>query len=491
MKGTRCALQSRDRSRPEEPDELHRLCPVDAIVRCAGVGGVMTEIRSLATTAYVWGSALVAATRLRQTVHAPRRSVRGSPCQLRCGATEQPRPPAETVGPAAGRRRPQRGHPLLAGLARHWTRHRSSSRPPTSVTATTPSRSATPTPNATSAPGCARTGRNCPRCSYTGRRTAVPCRTAMLPVASRTRYLMIAGRILVQPEDPDDVTVVRRLQEQITTAHAAPVGDRSRAAPTRSPRSVGCPAPPTSADPDLLFLHQLGCRPRRRRRHPCRARAGRLVLAARTATRRRVRPRRRSARRIGPRSSPASETAKRSSRRRSGISAAPANGWSVNLQGSRFGDDYLLRAAVAKNQIYVVPADEAVYPVTRVDGNGRPPGRTKPVPAGPRVPTAGRRLLVAHRLRDTRSAGRQPVEPLRDRRPDAWSRPGERRGPDDLPAARRTGRGRPSNWLPVPAGPFHLMMRLYWPQPAVLEGRWHPPPIERRRRPTIRRTDQP
>ena len=31
----------------------------------------MTELRSLATTAYVWGSALVASTRLRQNVTRP------------------------------------------------------------------------------------------------------------------------------------------------------------------------------------------------------------------------------------------------------------------------------------------------------------------------------------------------------------------------------------------------------------------------------------
>ena len=35
------------------------------------------------------------------------------------------------------------------------------------------------------------------------------------------------------------------------------------------------------------------------------------------------------------------------------------------------------------------------------------------------------------------------------------------------------------NWLPAPAGGFRLNMRLYWPKPSVLNGRWHPPPVER------------
>ena len=39
--------------------------------------------------------------------------------------------------------------------------------------------------------------------------------------------------------------------------------------------------------------------------------------------------------------------------------------------------------------------------------------------------------------------------------------------------------GQSTNWLPAPAGPFHLMMRIYWPDPKVLHGTWTPPPVER------------
>jgi hypothetical protein len=34
-----------------------------------------------------------------------------------------------------------------------------------------------------------------------------------------------------------------------------------------------------------------------------------------------------------------------------------------------------------------------------------------------------------------------------------------------------------SNWLPAPAGPFSLIMRLYQPQTEALDGRWPPPPV--------------
>jgi hypothetical protein len=41
------------------------------------------------------------------------------------------------------------------------------------------------------------------------------------------------------------------------------------------------------------------------------------------------------------------------------------------------------------------------------------------------------------------------------------------------------GADRESNWLPAPKGPFLMAMRLYWPQPAALDGKWKAPPLER------------
>ena len=39
-----------------------------------------------------------------------------------------------------------------------------------------------------------------------------------------------------------------------------------------------------------------------------------------------------------------------------------------------------------------------------------------------------------------------------------------------------------SNWLPAPAGDaseFSLSIRAYWPETAVIEGRWTPPAVVR------------
>ncbi|WP_375205025.1 DUF1254 domain-containing protein [Hyphococcus sp.] len=43
--------------------------------------------------------------------------------------------------------------------------------------------------------------------------------------------------------------------------------------------------------------------------------------------------------------------------------------------------------------------------------------------------------------------------------------------PDDVPA---------ENWLPVPAGPFEVTLRMYWPREDILEGGWSVPDIVRR-----------
>ena len=90
-----------------------------------------------------------------------------------------------------------------------------------------------------------------------GRSYAGPVPDGMLAVTSRTRYVMICGRVLVQPEDPDDPARVRALQEQmrLRTLPRWKAGDDD-ANPVPAERLL--PGPADVDDVDLLFLHQLG-----------------------------------------------------------------------------------------------------------------------------------------------------------------------------------------------------------------------------------------
>jgi len=41
------------------------------------------------------------------------------------------------------------------------------------------------------------------------------------------------------------------------------------------------------------------------------------------------------------------------------------------------------------------------------------------------------------------------------------------------------GKDKESNWLPAPKGWFMVVMRLYWPQEAALNGKWKAPQLQR------------
>lgn len=41
------------------------------------------------------------------------------------------------------------------------------------------------------------------------------------------------------------------------------------------------------------------------------------------------------------------------------------------------------------------------------------------------------------------------------------------------------GKEKESNWLPAPAGPMYLAMRLYWPKQSVPDGKWIVPKIQK------------
>jgi hypothetical protein len=171
-----------------------------------------------------------------------------------------------------------------------------------------------------------------------------------------------------------------------------------------------------------------------------------------------------------------------------GVQAEIASGkiTSGDLFGTReflAGND-LLRMAGAALGIYGNSKQEAMYPSYLVDAEGQPldgakhdytlrfaPGQLPPVNAFWSVTmyTAPESLLYANPL--DRYLINSPMLP--DLIEDADG------GITLYIQHDSPGSDKEANWLPAPAAPFQMAMRLYWPKPAALDGTWKAPPLER------------
>jgi len=301
----------------------------------------------------------------------------------------------------------------------------------------------------------------------------------MVGVASPTRYFMIAGRILVHPDDPRDLEAVHELQAGIRVRPRSTYRARDATLPNVGRRERLVERGAEAVDAELRFLHELG-NVLQSDSVPAgeRALAGSFGAIGLTPER-------------GFEPASLLPSAKAEVVRglahgaelvehRSRNLGTNVNGWTTNYAGPRFGDDYLLRSAVAKDQIYVTVPEEALYPVAAVDADGArldgtnayrvtfPPGGLPPVDAFWSLTMYARNPpLVANPI--NRYA-------LGDRTP------GLVHGPDGSLAI-QIQQTRPGasdvNWLPAPEGPFHLMLRLYVARREALAGSWAPPPVER------------
>lgn len=335
----------------------------------------------------------------------------------------------------------------------------------------------------TLSPGARTHGRKLPAIFITGPRQgpdevrAVP--EGMLHVHCHTRFLLLAGRVLVQPADPGDYARVHALQKAMTLRPlsrylAGQTGQNP--VPSQWLLDVGA----ERIDPAFTPLNQLGNVLREWVIQPGEKALVDSFRAIGISPEEGFRP--------DQLNTAAREEVLRGLadgadlvEKKTHALGRTVNGWTINYRGPEFGDDYLLRAAVAKDQIYVVPPQEALYPVTKVDDAGLPLTGTQAYRmffARDQLPPAGAFWSLTLYTRDG---------PLVDNPINRYAigdrTPGLVRGSDGSleiriqHAAPNEGQG--ANWLPAPAGPFHLMMRIYWPDSKVLQGQWTPPPVER------------
>ena len=156
-----------------------------------------------------------------------------------------------------------------------------------------------------------------------------------------------------------------------------------------------------------------------------------------------------------------------------------SSSWSANLDVGTYGDDIDLRAFVARIGWGANVAEEAVYPVARTDADGQPldGAHTYRItfPAGGLPPVdafwsltvyAGDMFFAPH------PSGRYTIG---DRTPGLVA---AEDGSLEVTLA-HADPGPGTNWLPVPEGPFVLMLRLYLPGEAIVDGSYEYPEVVR------------
>jgi hypothetical protein len=164
------------------------------------------------------------------------------------------------------------------------------------------------------------------------------------------------------------------------------------------------------------------------------------------------------------------------------------NGWSYSTKTGSYGTDYLQRALITAIGLGANRPEDAVYPMSDVDSEGKPydgandyvmhfdRGQTPPAQAFWSLTMYDEEyFFVANPLNRYTLSSRFSFH----YNPD-WSL-------DFYIQHKSPGKDKESNWLPAPDGKFILMLRLYWPRetkPSILTGTWTIPPVKEVPRPS-------
>ena len=155
------------------------------------------------------------------------------------------------------------------------------------------------------------------------------------------------------------------------------------------------------------------------------------------------------------------------------------NGWQYATDLGSYGTDYDRRANVAYFGLGANLPQDAIYPVTTVDGSGQALDGSRSYllhfAKGQEPPVKGFwsvTMYDQHYFFVSNPIHRYQISPTQSpvtRNPD---------GSLDIYIQRNSpGLAKEKNWLPSPSGPFVLMLRMYWPEDAVINGSWKPPAV--------------
>ena len=156
------------------------------------------------------------------------------------------------------------------------------------------------------------------------------------------------------------------------------------------------------------------------------------------------------------------------------------NGWSVMIDRmGRFGTDYLFRAVIARIGLGSNLPEDAVYPITRVDAEGK-------------ALTGAHRYVIRFAKGQLPPVGAFWSVTLYNSKQAFVDNPINRYAIGDRDQLKfeddgsltlyvqheSPGKDKESNWLPASKDEFNLVMRLYWPNKEILDGTWKPPPVD-------------
>ncbi len=161
----------------------------------------------------------------------------------------------------------------------------------------------------------------------------------------------------------------------------------------------------------------------------------------------------------------------------------PVNGWQYSTKMGVYGTDYLLRAITTWVGLGANRPQDAIYPISEVDAEGKPyDGAHKYVmhfDKGQMPPAKGfwsltmydaQYFFVANALNRYTLSSRNKFKYNKDGSVDLYIQ-------NESP-----GKDKEANWLPAPQGKFVLCLRLYWPYDpphvSILDGSWKPPAVK-------------
>jgi hypothetical protein len=159
------------------------------------------------------------------------------------------------------------------------------------------------------------------------------------------------------------------------------------------------------------------------------------------------------------------------------------NGWLFSTKTGIYGTDYLQRAFITAIGLGANRPQDAVYPTSDADPDGKPhsgtnryvmhfdKGRLPPVNGFWSLTMYdGEYFFVPNSLNRYTLSARNQLKENADGSVDLYIQ-AENPGPEEE-----------ANWLPAPTGKFILMLRLYWPKeknPSILDGSWKIPAVAR------------